>query len=601
MRLHRQSRNDGRRGGALILATMAVTVVAVLTTCILQVVGQSSRREQSALDTRKSFYLAEAGLAEAYNGIRVGKTGNVGTAAAPAVLGDGLFWVEATELDEDRLELESTAMCGIGLVSLSMVVEKGEQSVASLGVFSSLALDVPPGSTIQGYDSAAGPLAPSVVGRIGSNENIVARGTRTAPTTLRADLAPGPSHTASVGSFVTHTGGIEPRPAAVNLPPGELPFDPSAPGVSHSAPIPLVLPSGDVGLSFLTVAADSQVIAQGPCNLVVNDLTLEPGASLEFDTGLGPVKVWVRRSLTMNAGSQVACSSTDPSEVLVQLFSSTAALLTPTGSFYGVVYAPTAEVTVGAQVDMRGAVIARRLVLQPGAHLSFDQHLDTEAAESQMPKLVSWRILEMQASAGPEGVRDPFDRLGLDPATLLSPADAHQDQVLDVVYMDSAGAVETYAGMESDFDWTAVQEVESLARDGEPVALPPPEPLPPVPPPPSAVMNLISDLSLTSRQLRDRLVAASPLTTTELMAAIGCIRLGSGDLKRVLEENSPLGSAILFAAIDRQPQMSSGDLKHVLEATTPLPPEVLARVITGPTPLSSGDRNHVLDRNGIEH
>ena len=81
MKLHTFGRSIGgsesRRGGALILATIAVSVVAVIATCLLQIVGASSRREQEALDIRRSFYLAEAGLAEAYSGVRIGKTGNV--------------------------------------------------------------------------------------------------------------------------------------------------------------------------------------------------------------------------------------------------------------------------------------------------------------------------------------------------------------------------------------------------------------------------------------------------------------------------------------------------------------------------------------------
>ena len=96
-------------------------------------------------------------------------------------------------------------------------------------------------------------------------------------------------------------------------PPVEVPTFPASPGVEHNGGVPLVLPSGDVNLAYLRVAADSQVIAQGPCNLVVNDLTLSPGASLEFDTQLGPIRVWVRGSLTMNDGSEISCSDTDTS------------------------------------------------------------------------------------------------------------------------------------------------------------------------------------------------------------------------------------------------------------------------------------------------
>ncbi|MFN0007915.1 MAG: hypothetical protein ACKVXR_08400 [Planctomycetota bacterium] len=596
----RTERRERCRGGALLLATISVGVVAVVTTCLLQVVSVSNRREQSALDTRRAFYLAEAGLAEAYAGIRVGKTGRVGTRTTPARLGDGLFWVEATDPDEGRIELTSTALCGVGRASLSMHVEQGEQSVATLGVFSSAALSIPPGSTIQGYDSEGGPgLA---TGRIGSNGNISATGTILRPTVIRADLLPGPRMTAILGPNVTHEGGIEPRDAAVALPAVEIPFVPTSPGVYHNAPIPLVLPSGDVEKAFLRVAADSQVIAQGPCDLVVNDLILEPGATLEFDTQLGAIRVWVLGSLTMDAGSEVACSDTDSSQVLMQVASASPALMASNGALYGVVYAPSAEVTIGSQAELHGSVVAKKLNLTAGAMLSFDQHLDQTSEEAQMPKLLSWRILELANSTGPGGANDPFAKMGLDPALLPPPAIAHEDQVLDVTYTDKGGVVLTYNGMESGFDWTDVREVDSLSRDGALVALPPPDTLPTPPTPPDSIATTtIRNTSLTSGALSTTLIALPPLTLTEILAVTHRQPpLNSSDLRDVLIDNSRLGSTALLAVMDRDVPMDSSHLRDVLDASSPLPPDVLARVITGPTPLDSTDKQAVLSRNGVD-
>lgn len=596
----RTTRQERRRGGALLLATIAVSVVAIITTCLLQVVSISTRREQSALDTRRAFYLAEAGLAEAYSGIRIGKTGRVGTRTEPAVLGDGLFWVDATEPDEGRIELTCTAMCGVGRASLSMNVEQGEQSVATLGVFSSAALSIPPGLTIQGFDSEAGPG--STVGRIGSNGNISATGTAARPTVIRADLAPGPRMTASIGTNVTHEGGIEPRDAAVALPAVEIPFTPTSPGVYHNKPIPLVLPSGDVEKTYLKVAVDSQVIAQGPCNLVVNDLILESGASLEFDTQLGPINVWVLGSLTMSAGSDISCSDTDSSQVLMQVASASPALLASNGAMYGVVYAPLAEVTIGSKAELHGSVVAKKLTLTAGAKVSFDQHLDQTSEEAQMPKLLSWRILELTNSAGPGGVIDPFAKMGLDPDVLPAPSVAHEDQVLVVTYTAIDGTVFTYNGMESQFDWTAVKEVDTVSRDGVAVALPPPDALPlPPDPPPSMAGTAIRNQSMSSSSLKSYLISLPPLALVDILAVVERRPvMNSSDLKAVLEDNCPLGSTALLAVIDRTTPMNHSDLRHVLEDSSPLPPDVLARVITGPTPLDTSDRRNVLEENGID-
>ena len=69
----------------------SVVTVSVLTTSLLLVTRQISRSQAQVVDRNRAFYLAEAGLAEAFAGLAIGKTGNVGTWDEPAAFGDGLF------------------------------------------------------------------------------------------------------------------------------------------------------------------------------------------------------------------------------------------------------------------------------------------------------------------------------------------------------------------------------------------------------------------------------------------------------------------------------------------------------------------------------
>ncbi|MCE9596324.1 MAG: hypothetical protein K8S98_19195, partial [Planctomycetes bacterium] len=265
------------------MALFAAASVAVLATCLLQLSGSSQKRQLASVDLRRAFYLADAGLAEAYGGVTIGKTGNVGSAAAPAKLGNGVLWVEATTIDDDHVRLESVGMCGRARANLEMTVERGEESVATLGMFAHQPLTVPPGSTIKGFDSSepasSGGItkglipggSTSVPGRMGSNGKITLNGTLLQPTVVKADLAPGVGQTVVVGRNVTHTGSITPRVGAAPLPDVELPFEPAGTGVAHSGITPYVVQSGDVGLKFLSVAAGARAVVQGPCNLVVED------------------------------------------------------------------------------------------------------------------------------------------------------------------------------------------------------------------------------------------------------------------------------------------------------------------------------------------
>lgn len=332
-----------RRGGVLVMALVAVAAMAALVAGIVEVSSRALQREQDALDTKRAFYLAEAGLAEAYTGLRVGMTGNVGTRERPAQLGEGVFWTEARDLGGDRVELRSTGMRGRARSLLSMCVERGEESVATLGVFSSDSLVVPEGSRITGIDTAAPPPAPApapapgglggllggvtgllapppppVIGRLGSNGNIDAQGTLRRPTTLHADVAAGPQRTATFAAGVTRLGTSRPRSTTAALPEVVLPFEPTQPAVTRGSGTALVLPPGDHGLDALRINAGGRVVLQGPARLVVGTLSVASNGAFEVDAALGPVEVFARDALTLASGSSVSSTSSDPSQLVVQ-------------------------------------------------------------------------------------------------------------------------------------------------------------------------------------------------------------------------------------------------------------------------------------------
>lgn len=610
MRTNGARARRSQRGGVLLFALIAVGMVAMMATALLQESSATMRRQAGALETRRSFYLAEAGLAEAYSGLIVGKTGNVGTRERPAALGSGLFWVEATAVDAQHVQLLSTGMSGLGRAVLSIAAERGEQSVASLGVFASSALTIPPGSQIAGYDPQAADAPPSqppapptgileasapAIGRIGSNEDIAVQGTAKKPTTVHADLGAGPDHHATLAKAVKHVGKNQPRSAAAPLPPIEPPFTPDEPGIHQKGPHALIIPSGQVGLEFLKVAAGARVIVQGPCELVVNHLSVAKKGQVQFDTLLGPVSMWVLSGAELSAGSSVSTTGKDSARMLLQAPNESELSLLSTGSFHGVVYAPQGKVTVGPNLQIYGALVANELVIQPGAKLYFDRHLDEVAAELALPKLMSWRIVELATEARAGTARDPFTLLGVDPTTLPRPAAAHEDQPLHVVYVDDLGVTRTYDGMESGFDWTNVQSVSELTRSGQSVLpLNDPNPPPPPPPPSSAMLDAINS-AMPLGALKNLLVDNSPLTSVEIVAAINRTpAFSSSDLKNVIVENTPLGSTELMAIFERADPVSPSDFKEMLLQSSPLPLDVLARVIAGPHNLTPSDLSAVL-------
>jgi len=145
--------SPARRGSALVFSLVVVTIVAGMAYSLLRITTFTTRRQASSTDDKRAFYVAEAGIAEAYYGLSRGFTGAVGAADQPVVLGDGLVWVEATQTGDEIL-LRSTGMVGSGRATVEVALESID---VELGIFAEegIELDVP--FLIDGFDSEAEP------------------------------------------------------------------------------------------------------------------------------------------------------------------------------------------------------------------------------------------------------------------------------------------------------------------------------------------------------------------------------------------------------------------------------------------------------------
>jgi hypothetical protein len=480
MRIHgkknEEPRAASRRGSALVLSLVAVATVVVLAASFSRFASAVANRQAQAVHRKHAFYMAEAGLAEAFAGFSCGKSGAVGTREAPALLGGGVFWVEAVELQPGVVRLDSTGMVGTGSAKLSLVARRGEENVAALGVFSAGHVSLGEGSLVDAYDSTKGNYSAQTDksgAALGSNADITLIGSSTKPTIVRGDVTPGADNAVSTLGTVTVSGSTSPALGDTVLPPIDVPGLELAPPQVHGSPYPFVIPSGGAGYESLTVEAGAEVIIQGPAQVVLGSLTLASTAQLSFDTGQGPVELFVTDAVSLAAQSLLTTSSTDPDDVLIQVPGATTnpVTLRSSGAFHGVIYAPEASVVVGEGFELFGALVAHDLTFDGAAKLHFDKHLATLAAEAALPAMLSWRLVEL-ASTSTDLAADPFDYLGVDKNVLPPPSGAHLDQVLSIDYYDSSSVYHRYTGLESSFDWSVVQTVIVATRDGEEVLFP---------------------------------------------------------------------------------------------------------------------------------
>lgn len=466
-------RRGSRRGGVLIATLVLVMTIAAVAACLFQIDSMRARRQLASVDNKRAFNIAEAGLAEGFYGLTIGKTGAVGTQESPAGFGGGLFWVEATDMGDDVVGLESTGMYGSGRVSLSLVAKRSPESIASLGVFGGDEVVVGALASIEAYDSSGADVPVGTL-RVQSNGDI----TVGANSIIDGDAAPGPTGTVLLALGAQVTGSTAPNECAIELPEIDVPDHPLFGNVTQLLG-QRVLPSGEQAYGSISVNPAAKVVIQGPASVVVGTLSVSGLGTLSFDTSAGPVTLYVTNWLNLKNGSRLTFSSTNPADVSV--------LVTATGTFdrdgngtpdpaacflcrppfYGTLYVPLAALNLPANFQLYGTISAQSLTFGTAARVHYDNALDVQTtADPGGVERLSWRVIDIPVEIAQTLSPDPFDVLGVSQAALPSPADAHADAayVINVQYKDLAGNLQTYSGPESGFDWSLVKSVTKIVR-----------------------------------------------------------------------------------------------------------------------------------------
>ena len=509
---HRRAPDRSRSGSTLALSLLVVLTMVILSGTFLQMSATITGRQSQAADQKRAFYVAEAGLAEGYAALRIGKTGTIGSEEDPARFGDGLFWVTATELGNGLIGLESHGCCGTAKADLDLVVTDGSSSVAALGMFSVDDLTVPSGSLLDAYDSRSGPYESpdaeeesggglGIVGvqelgttaeggvgrvtkiegplevvesigsangaRVSSNGNVTIHEDLGDETRVFGDLRAGRNQTLTTNGDPEVTGSTDTLVTTVHLPPVQVPQYEQRSGYAHNRATPLVLPTMEGHYEFLDVAANCSVTITGPTRLVLQDLTLDAGSELVLDTTGGPIHLYVENGISFADGSFLSTPGEDPTQVSLQYSGVQPVDFLSTGAFHGLVYAPSAALRLDGSQEIFGAAIANSIEATGPLQLHFDHALGRSAEDAAVPRLASWRIVELVGNASPTG--DPFTEMGVVRDNLSFPSESHADQLLQMEYYDRTGTRSTYDGLESSFDWSNVKQVLALERDGETV------------------------------------------------------------------------------------------------------------------------------------
>lgn len=438
-----------RRGTVLVPALLAVMLTATLCVCYMNLSMSKNRESQTAVDAKRAFYVAEAGLAEGYYGLARGMQGAVASESVPARFGNGVYWVTAEDLG-DRVTLHSTGLSGLGRAALSVTLRKAQSSVASLGLYGNSRVDLRAGSLVDAYNSSFGPYQPGGLGqlvpggstpaaKVGCNSSIALAGSQglLPGAKIVGDATPGPSGSVLRGTGAIVTGSTAPAPETTALPALAIDVPPGSAALEPAAGSTLALGAGSYTWSNVHLAANTVVSVAGPAEIVADQLVLDGGARLEIDGSSGPVRIRVRSYLALAAGATLKTTSTDPTRVSL-LVAASATLdrngdgiadppvtIAGKGPFHGFLYAPNAQVSLPSTFTVFGSVVADRIALAQGAQLHFDCALLDTLADGSLPQFLCWRVVELPPSRLVQLGYDPLTVLKTNAVVPVAPKDAH--------------------------------------------------------------------------------------------------------------------------------------------------------------------------------
>jgi hypothetical protein len=440
-----RSSNHSRRGNALVPALMAVMLTAALCVSYLALSLSKNRESQVSVDSKRAFYVAEAGLAEAYYGLARGLSGAVASESTPARFGNGVYWVSCED-QGDRVTLRSTGLSGLGRAALSTTLRKAQASVASLGLYANRGLSLRSGALVDAYDSRIGPYqaggGPSTTSaRVGCNADITLAGMTLlqAGAKILGSATPGPTGTVIRGLGATVSGSTAPATQTSLLPALQVDVPPGAAALDPQPGTPLKLSAGSYAYSALHMAANTVLHIDGPADIVLDSLVLDSGARLEIDGSAGDVRISVRSYAALAPGSTLTTLSQETDRVSLLIAASQTVdrtgdgiadppfSIASSGSFYGLLYAPAATVTLPASLSVYGSVVADQVVLAANAKLHFDSALLDAIADGSLPEFVCWRVVELPDSRLVQLGYDPLTVLKANNVQPLAPSDAHYE------------------------------------------------------------------------------------------------------------------------------------------------------------------------------
>lgn len=411
MKCRKCSGRTQRRGTALMATVIVMVIMTGASFALLQTTLAGHNEQRQERQALRAHFVAQAGLAAAMYDLQRGQTGVEGTPTAPVAWDKTTYYVTRTDLAADLISLQSTGFDGRNSARVELVVRRLPSTMWRFGAFGRERLHLDSNARVDSYDSRNGTYAAEAIngsgstlhahseGDVGSNGDVALDQNGK----VWGDATAGPGHATTVLGNAIVTGSTTPMTEPVEMPDLVLPTYTSYGSLTVSANTTVA--SGNRTYSDVVVNNNRTLTISGPANIVMTNLRLRSGGSIQVDTTGGPVTLWVVDNFIMDSNAVMGPLDHLPQDLHVNLLSDnvinpevtiqldTVDLASNT-KLYGMVYAPHAAVTIRSNFELFGSLVARSVDLDSNASFHFDEALiDATASGDPVFETVCWREL----------------------------------------------------------------------------------------------------------------------------------------------------------------------------------------------------------------
>lgn len=402
--------HEKRRGSALLAVVVMVVMIAGMAVVVLQTDLQLSRSRSDVATNQRAFYAAEAAIHEASVAVALGEvaveqgaTVALGSEPAPRTLGNADYWTTITRLDSRHYSIVGTAIDGRSRRSQERIMTIAANGFFQYAAYGKEGVELNSNAFIDSYDSTVGPYATQVTSGsdfaranaiVGSDRDIVL----SSNTEVQGDAHPGPNGTVDAsrpGALVA--GSTAPADEEFEFPEIEIPTIGSS--GDRNIRQDVVLGPGEVRLESVQVDNGATVRIEGPATIVVSDLLMRSGTTLEFDPANGTIELFAEHDFVLQSNTSVITHSDSAVDVKMYLDGDTRpgpgrdqVELSSNSAFVGAIYAPHAELWLGSNFEIFGSVIAMALDLSSNGLIHYDEALlyDSSSGIRELTS-VAWR------------------------------------------------------------------------------------------------------------------------------------------------------------------------------------------------------------------